>query len=392
MATVVKGARTSQTGIASSRLKVDMGDLYKLEDDQGALMVTTQMLGKSKAGNYEVKWHTTELRPKATTFAASAANSDLTIQVTDPSYIQVNDILKVPATGETMLVTSTTATTAAVNATVTRTWGATAATSAAAALEILIVAPHYGENATLQNGRTVTEVLYSNNVALWRHNFQISGTLQAISEQGGTYNGSDVDLQREQMLLTHKRDINLALLFSEYGSSGDRRSMSGAVEFIDVNGTSRTDSTSAVTFSVFATNSEVMTRFNGGKMVGVVSRQFATIVSKWAITTSGATVQVQNGASMFGLQVMDITTPHGQFRLLIDDAFSDSSTYKKYGLFISTDKVNGPKWRYLRDTRLLKDRQAPDQDGYEEEVLTEATVEWGNPNYHYLYKNAQTAS
>lgn len=388
MATVVKTARTSQSGIASSRLKIDMGDLYKLESNQGALMVATQQLGKKKAGNYEVKWHTSELRPKSTTLAAAITGAgSLTADLTNGSYVQVNDLLRIPSTGETVMVTAVSSNTA----TITRSWGATAAASAANGSEVLIIAPHYGENASLQAGRTVTEVAYSNLVALWRHNFEISGTLQAISEQGGTYHGSDVALQREDMLLSHKRDINLALLFSEYGSSGDQRSMSGLIEFIEVNGTSRTDSTSAVTFSVFADNSKTMTRYNGGRMLGIVSRQFATIVSKWAISTSGATVQVENGAKMFGLQVMDITTPTGQFRLLVDDAF-EGTTYAKYAAFIAADKKGGPQWRYLRDTRVLKDRQLNDQDGYEEEVLTEATVEWGNPNYHYLYKNAQTAS
>jgi hypothetical protein len=134
-----------------------------------------------------------------------------------------------------------------------------------------------------------------------------------------------------------------------------------------------------------------MTRYNGGKMVGIVGRHFATIVSSWAITTSSP-VQVENGASMFGLQVMNITTPHGKFKLLIDDALTDNTVYAKHGYFVATDKKGGPKWRYLRNTHILKDRQATDQDGVEEEVLTEATVEWGNANYHFLFDAVATAS
>lgn len=386
MATVVKTARATNNGIAASRLKVDMSEtLYKLEDDEGALFVTANVLGKEKAAGYEVQWHATELRPKFVTASASAASSATTLAIDESEALQVNDLLIVPSTQETLLVT---ARVSATSYTITRSWGTTAAATIPSAEAILIIGAHYEEGAVLQDSRSVTETLLKNNVALWRDNFKITGTLQAIGEQGGLYNGNDVDLQRRDMMLVHKRNINHACLFSEYGSSGNRRSISGAIEFIEDNGTSRTDSTSAMTFAAFMALSQTMTRYNGKKMVGVVSRQFASVVSQWALNE---TVQVSIGAKMFGLAVMDITTPHGQFRLLVDDAL-EGATFKKFGVFISTDQKGGPRWRYLRDTRLIKNRQEDDEDAYEEEVLTEGSIEWGNANYHYLFKNVQTAS
>lgn len=387
MATVVKVARATNAGIAPSRLKVDMSNtLYKLEDDQGALYVTANVLGKEKAGNFEIKWHGSQLRPKFVTVSGAVAAGGTTLTITESEALQVNDMIVVPSTQEQILVT---ARVSATQYTITRSWGTTAAATIPDAESIQIIGMHYDEGAVLQDARSVTETLYSNNVALWRDNLKITGTLQAISEQGGTYHGSDVSLQREDMLLTHKRNINLACLYSELGSSGTRRSIMGALEFIEDNATGRTDSTSAMTFAAFMAKSETMTRYNGRKMVGIVSRQFATVVSQWALG-SGAAVQVQPGAKMFGLSVMDITTPHGQFRLLVDDAL-EGATFKKFGVFIATDKKGGPKWRYLRDTRLIKNRQEDDEDAYEEEVLTEASIEWGDATRHYLFKNVQTA-
>lgn len=388
MATVVKTMRATNSGISASRLKVDMSDtLYKLEDDEGALVVTANVLGKEKAGGYEVKWFGSELRPKFVTMAASAAAVDGSITISESEALQINDMLIVPSTQETLLVTARTSATVYA---VTRSWGTTAAAIIPLSEQVLIIHAHYDEGAVLQDGRTVTETLYVNNVALWRDNFKITGTLQAIGQQGGLYLGNDVDLQRRDMTLVHKRGINHACLYSEYASSGTRRSISGAIEFIEDNGSSRTDSTSALTFAAFMTKSETMTRYNGKKMVGVISRQFGSIVSQWALANS-VTIQVVNGAKMFGLAVMDVTTPHGQFRLLVDDAL-EGATFKKFGLFLSTDKKGGPRWRYLRDTRLLKDRQEDDEDAYEEEILSEGTIEWGNANYHYLFKNAQTSA
>ena len=64
MATVVRGARATNSGMNSNRLKVDMGNLYELEDSQGALYVTGNVLGGGRAKSYEVRWQTDELRPK----------------------------------------------------------------------------------------------------------------------------------------------------------------------------------------------------------------------------------------------------------------------------------------------------------------------------------------
>jgi hypothetical protein len=333
-----------------------------------------------------VKWHTSELRPKFTTTSASVTSGTATIGVTD-NYFQVKDLVLIPVSGELVMVTAT----AAGSIDVVRSWGATAAATAASGVDLMIVGPHYEEGAALQAGRTVTEVQYTNSVALWRHNFQITGTLEAIGAQGGTYHGTDVDLQREDMMLVHKRDINLACIFSETGSSGSQRSMDGLIPFVRDNGTNRTNNTSAVTFSVFSTAMKTATRYNSGKMLGIVSRLGAQIVSEWALANN-AHVMLEPGAKLFGLQIMDVVTPHGTVRLLVDNALE--GTYgQRYWILLDANKKTGPKWRYLRDTRLIKNRNADgSMDAYSEEVLTEGTIELGNPNYHYLFTNAQTSS
>jgi hypothetical protein len=363
-----------------------MDDLYKLEDEQGALFVTANVLGQKKIAQYQAKWHTKELRPKFDTMGASATSTAVTATVSNGTYFQTDDLVLVPSTKELVMVTGVTGNTLGIA----RSWGATAAADIANSADLLILGPHYAENAQLRAGRTVTEVLYTNDVALFRHNFEISGTLQAVSEGGGTYHGSVVDDERQDMLLTHKRDINLSAIFSEAGSSGNQRSMSGFVEFVTLNGTSRTNNTSAVTFSVFSTAMRTAMRYNTKKMLFIVSTLGAQIVSEWALANN-AHIMLDPGAKLFGLAIMDVVTPHGKVRLIVDDALE--GTYgSRYWLGVSTDKKGGPKWGHLRNTSVKKNRQETDQDGYEEEVLTEGTIIWGNPNYHYLFNNAQTSS
>lgn len=386
MATVVKGARATGSGIASSRLVVDMGDLYKLEDDQGALYVTASTLGKRKIAAYEANWHTKELRPKfdAINNGGGYASGAVSLVVDNGAYFQKHDLVKVTRTGEVMLVTAVSTNTL----TVTRSFGATAAAAINDDDELLIIGPAYPENATLQDGRTVTEVKYTNKVQAFRHNFEISGRLQAITENGGTYHGSDVKDQREDMLLVHKRDINLACIQGEVGDAGSGQTgMGGIIEFIKTYGTNRVNSTSAVTYSVFLTAAKSATRYNNRRMVIICSRQFAQIVTEWGVSAQ----QLQPGGTKYGLEVMDIFTPHGRFRLLVDDAL-EGTEYSQYAICVAADKKGGPKMAVLRDTRLIKNRQEDSQDGYEEEVLSELTIEHGNPNYHYLFDNANTSA
>lgn len=390
MATVVRGARATNSGMNSNRLKVDMGNLYELEDSQGALYVTGNVLGGGRAKSYEVRWQTDELRPKfdAVNNGGGYSSGATSIVVDNIKYFQIGDLIKVTRTGEVLYVSAVTDGSSTL--TVTRSWGATAAAAITDDDEILIIGPHYDENAQLQSARTTTEVDYTNQTAIWRHNFEVSGTHQAIANAGGHFHGSDVAYQRKKMLLEHKRDINLACLFSESGSSGTRRSMMGMIEFIKTYGVGRVNSTSAVTFSVFMTAAKTATRFNNKRMVVICSRQFAQIVTEWGLANN-VHIHLEVGAKSFGLDVMKITTPHGTFSLLVDDAL-EGTEYSQYAICVATDEKGGPKWKWLRQTTLMKDRQEDDQDGYEEEVLTEGTMELGNPQYHYLFDNANTSS
>lgn len=390
MTTAVRGARTTNSGMAPSRLKIDMGNLYELEDSQGALYVTGNVLGGGRAKSFEVKWHTDELRPKfdAVNNGAGYTAADTSVVVDNVKFFAIGDLAKVTRTGEVIYISAVNDATGAL--TVTRSWGATAAAAIVDNDEILIIGPHYDENAQLQSARSTTEVQYTNQTAIWRHNFEVSGTHQAIAEAGGHEHGSDVAYQRKKMLLEHKRDINLACLFSEQGASGTRRSMMGIIEFIKTYGVGRVNSTSGVSFSVFMTAARTATRYNNKRMVIICSRLFAQIVTEWGLANN-VHIHLEVGAKTFGLDVMKITTPHGTFSLLVDDAL-EGTEYSQFAICVATDEKGGPKWKWLRQTTLLKNRQEDDQDGYEEEVITEGTMELGNPQFHYLFDNANTSS
>lgn len=394
MTNVVRTARTSQSGISSSRFIVQVKQpLYEYETSEGALFVTASMFGEKPAGSYEVKWATDELRPKFDTLGANIADTVTTsVTVANGAYFQVNDLIRITGTGESMMVTAV----AGNVLTVIRSWGSVAPATATLGAEILIGAPTYAENAKLQASRSTTEAFYSNQTAIWRENLELSNTLIAIGDQGGTYFGKDIDLQRRKMMKRHKGDINRSCLFSERGGVGSQRTIMGMAEFIQTFGSNRVNNTSAITYSVFQTASRTAVRYSDSqRMVVVCSTQFAQIVTEWALGLStsnpAAKIDMRPGDSLFGMRIMDINTAHGRFRLVIDNAL-EGTTYSKWAFMITDEEGSRPEWRYLRKTQIEKNRQDPDQDGYEEEVLTEGTLILGNPDKLYFWNNAQTSS
>jgi hypothetical protein len=389
MATVVKVPRTTAAGMAPTRQKVDMGDLYKKEDDRGALYVTASKLGKSKLADVKAKWHVRDgVRPKFSAVNNGGGYNDaaVSIVVDHGSYFGINDVIKCTRTGEVMLVTNVVTNTL----TVQRSIGATAAAALVDNDEILIIGPAYGENTTLQAAKSMTAQQFTNNIQTFRHNLEVSARHNAIGRNGGHFYGNDVDIVRDEMLTTHKRDLNIACLFGESGVSATdatQYTMGGVIEFVTANGTSRTNSTSAMTESVFRSIISDATRYNSGVMIGICSRQFADLVNDWGIDNQ----RVKPGDSLYGLRVMDYVTPQGKVRLLVDDAL-EGDEYSQYCVMVDIKKKPTIKWRMIRDTVVMRDRQGTDQDGYEEEVLTEGTVEWGHPDYHFIINNANTSS
>lgn len=383
MATVSKGTRTTSTGLTSSRLKVDMGDLHKLEDNEGALVVTLGELGKKPAFGKSINWHTSELRPKFDRInnGAGYTSGDTAVVVDNGAYFQDYDNIKFTRTGEVARVSSVSGNTL----TIVRSWGATAAAALVDNDEILILGPAYPEGTKLKSPRSVTEVEFTNYTELVRHNFTISGTLRAVGEAGGLYHGNDVDLQRRDMMLSHKRDLNLKFLHSEGAQSGDTRTLDGIIPFVTTNGTNRTNSTATLTEKAWNDGLRVAFRnANSNKLLAIMSRSVAGIINEFASSVQ----RVTPGTSKFGLRLMDYTSPHGEVRMITDVAL-EGDELSKYIVLI--DPVKGPVQRVLRDTILIKDRTDDrSEDAYAEEILTETSVEWGHPDKHYIF-NAITA-
>jgi len=378
--TVASGARTTVAGIVSTRLKVDMSDLYEWESEGAALYTTLSLLGKERAINKTVSWHTRELRPKFMRINNGAGYTDasttFTVDTPMGNYVQPGFLIQVTRTGETMLTTTGGSATSVVVAA--RSWGTTTAAALVDNDEILIIGPAYAQSPSLESAMSVTGVQDSNYIHTMRHNWDMSALLKELSENGGTYNGSDAEQERKNMLATHKRDWNLAFLFSEGATSGGTATMTGFKPFIATNATGNVNSATTLTEPVFEAGNEVWFRGAGAeKRILVCARKFHAIANQFP----SAVQRTTPGATKYGLRLTDYTSAHGDIKLVREVAL-EGDEYAKYAIGFDPAKV---KIKHVRDGRMLKDRQGVSEDGYEEEIVSDMSLVLGHPEGMYMW-------
>jgi hypothetical protein len=378
---VAAGQRTTVAGIVSTRLKVDMAKpIFDYENMGAPLYTTLAMLSKEDAIAKTVAWHTDELVPKFARINGGISNglTDTTFTVDTPmgSYVNSGWLIQFTRTGETCLTTTGgSATSIVVTA---RSWGNTAAGTVVDNDEILIIGPAYAEGATLGSAITTTEVQYTNTLQTLRHNWSIGGLLAEISKRGGTYNGDEVKRQREKMVATHKRSLELALLFGEAATSGGTSTTYGLIPWLVRYASGNVNSASTVTESVFEAGNA--TWFRGGESderVLMMSRTVHGIANQFAASLQ----RTKSGQKMYGLRITDYTSAHGDISLL-RNVHLEGDEYAKYAVGFDPKKVG---LKMGRDTRILKDRQGTSVDGQEEEIITDLAGIWGSPETCYLW-------
>lgn len=86
----------------------------------------------------------------------------------------------------------------------------------------------------------------------------------------------------------------------------------------------------------------------------------------------------------YGMNVQRLFTPAGTLTLAEHPLFGQQGGFLSNGLVI-LDTADF-RYRYIKDTTLLKDRGSPGDDGESEEYLTEAGLEYHHSSHHfYLY-------
>lgn len=371
MPTMISGARATNN-ILAGRQVVDMGDLHQLENDKAKLFTMVSKLGKKPAHNQTIKWMTDELSPKADAVnnGAGYTSGDTSIVVDNGGYFRIRDLVKVPRTGEVLLVTGVSTNTL----TVTRSAGGTAAAALVDNDPLIILGPAYAQGATLQAQRTTTEVEAVNYMQIFRHSFKVTGTHAAMGAKGGHYVEDDTVTQRRKKALEHARDMNLTAYFGEADLTSGTGLAGGIIERIPAG---NIDSVASLTEAELDDALRVMFRYGSSKKVLFCSRAVSGIINGLFKDRQ----RIAPGATKHGIATNEYETVHGVIQIVPDHAI-EGGAFDKYAVLVDPD---GPKLRTLRDTKLLTGRQTPDEDAEVEEYLTECSFEWGNGSTHGLF-------
>jgi hypothetical protein len=370
--TTISGARDTES-ILSVNKKVDMGDVHMLEDNKILLTKLLSKLGTRKVFNRTFKWMTDEIRPKFDQLNEVLDTSETGVDVVNGAYFNPNDLVKVVETGEIMRVVSIATNTL----TVVRAVGSTVGTAAATNGQLLIIGNQYAEGATLQTALTTKEVELTAYTQIMRDPYHVTGTEEAMGKAGGLYTGDEITKQRGKKLLEHVRNQNLSGYWGEsaYDTSLKRGMAGGINAFITTN----RDTVATLTEAEFNDGLKGAFRYGSEKKVLLCSRAFAGIINEYLANVQ----RVSPGDSKFGVKMVDYISPHGELSIMTDHSI-EGTEYDKYGFVLDLSECKRVVLQG-RDTQLLLDRQATDEDGTKEEYLTEFGWEWGNQLKHYVF-------
>ena len=377
--TNITGVRTTNN-ILQNRRVVDMAKQIALLDPNEGPLLSFLKLAKNNSRcvyNPKFEWLEDDLMETWGTASGEHTNAVTTLSTNDGSIFRSGDIVKVPATGECMLVTAVSGN----DLTVTRGYGSTVAAAISADADLLIIGSAMEENS---NGREVKSTVESNGynyTQIFRTPIALSGT-EAASKMHG---GRDRAYQRRKASLEHKRDIARALYFGQrkedVSGAAPRRTMGGLIEFLSGEDTQVAfDSTSKpLTYRSF--DSEVAAaafRHGSKEKLLIAGPALASAINSWS--ESRLVSDIAEDAT-YGIRVKNLITTYGDLKVIYDPLLEGA--YKGYGFVLDPENV---RYAYLdgRDTKLYTDIQDNDVDGVIDEYLTECSLELRLPKTHMM--------
>lgn len=387
MATTMITNASGTQGVNSSQLVVDMADkIYLLEPEAAPLYVIVSKLNKRVAINPSFSWLQDVLNPSWSTLSASATSAATAISVNSGTYFNKYDLLKVPSTGEIILVTAA----ASTGITAIRGYNSTAvtATSAANASDIFRIGTAFEEGSaysTLVTKSTQTSAL-TNYVQLFRTSVELTRTL-ANTE---LYGGNDRNYQRKKKGIELMRDLERTFLFghplADTSSGKDtslthaRRTSGGLEYYISTNSTAAGGTLTEAEFEGFL---RTVFRYGSSTRYFFAAPLIISVISMWA----QGKLQMFPKDKTYGIGITQYLSPHGTLNLvkevLLENAGGVSST-SYYGGYAYAVDIGECVYRFLQnsDVQLETDIQLPGDMSYKDQYWCEVGMEFHNEQMH----------
>lgn len=370
--------------VLAARRVVDMSkNIALLEPDAAPLTVLLKNINSQKAINPKFEWLEAELgaRWDAVNNGAGYDNAATDIVVDNDAYFSVGDIVKVPRTGECLIVTAITAATHTL--TVIRGYGETAAAAIVDNDPLQIIGNANQEGAGKRAYKSTSETSVYNYTQIFKTTVSITGTLDASQ----LYGGKDRNWQRKIKGIEHLVDIERAFLFGERKEdttgTHPKRTTRGLLKFLTQN---IVDAGGVMTEWEFETFCQGIFRYGSKKKLLLASPTVVSVINTFAKNKLNMVPRDKT----YGISIMQYLSAHGTL-LIAKHNLLEGAVYGGYGIAIDPEYVT---YRFLdgRDTKLRTDIHANDTDGFEDEYLTEAGLECKQPKAHGILKGVTGAA
>ncbi len=382
MPSVQKGARGTIDTLDDLIVQNMMHRVAQLEPASRPLTTVMNNLDKSLyTENPEPQHSEDELLPNQDFTAATSASDDDTIDVQNPGYYLVNDILHVPRTGENMRVTIAAGTSPI---TVTRgVGGPPAALNDNEPLWILGGAQREGDSSRL--ALNTLEVQYTHFCQIVRNSVEGVGTQIATKLYGG-----DFEEQAEKKLIEHKRQMDYFFKWgrpSRTSVEGEwLRTMEGLNHRIQTNRMAIDGVLGEGEFDAFL---EMGFQYGNEKKLFLCSPRVIRSITNFAKNR----LETRTGEDAYGVTIYDYHSPSGIVSL-VNDRELKGEIYSGYGILVDPDYL---VIRYLRAgpdgsraarytgsmyCKRVENIQANDSDTRKDEIFSELCLQMIHERVH----------
>ena len=380
MATISSTA-VGNGNIQAKRIVVDMSnEIAFLEPSATPLVVLTKRMNTKGCANPKFEWMDNDIDVRwAANGAATATSTATTINVATGKgqYFGVGDLVKVPSTGEVVKVTAVT--TDAL--TVSRAIGSTVAAAIPAAENLLIIG-----NASMQgSGAPAEKVIgvtpFYNYTQIFKTAFSVTNTLEATK----LYGMKELARLRKNNGIVHAKSMEYAFLFGEKNidttGAQPETYTGGLFEFLKNNTNNKSVAKASATEADLMKFCQDVFTYGGDTRTCLTSPDMLA----WIAGLASPKMQlIQNDKdTTYGLNITKYLTPFGVLNLVMHPLLV--SGYSGHMVAISEEDLY---YRPLagRDTKLMTNIQAPDEDGQRDQYITEAGIELRLPLKHGIFK------
>lgn len=360
-----------------NRRIVDMSNRIALLDpNAGPFITLLKRMKKVKAGNPQFRWLEAEAQPAFTAVADDydATDTDITITAGDSVWFRPGDLLRNSATGEVVRVVLVDAQTDTL--TIDRGFGETTADDMGNGEELIYLGSANAEGAGAPDYRNTVTTDQFNYTQIFRTVAKISKT----REKSDLYGGPDRAFQRKMKGIEHLAAINRAFMFGERAQ--------------DVTGTEPIRTTRGLVNWIQTNTDDAQGNLTEPGFLDFLEMAFDKGSSeKWALCSPSAMSAITGFATnmlvtrpadeSYGLNIRQYVSPFGVLNLVLDKETMRGDVWGSAMVVVDLGNV---VYRYLkdRDTKLITDIQANDEDAVADEYLTEAGLECRLEQTHAL--------